>query len=142
MNEQRKEKLREEIRKNNRIIKGLGIFGTMFVIGSLAFIVYMGKSLKQDWSNTREKSVLMNQLFGPKGYADTNKDGKISFDEQVDVYRRMQFTNDNFGGYWPIPTNDDLKRAINTYQVRNFIDYAPIFERFDSRAADPSGCER
>lgn len=63
-----------------------------------------------------EDEKLRNQIFGPEGFADKDKNGVIDFSEVVEAYRRMGFT-DTFvaGETFPKPRFRELEKAIKYY---------------------------
>ncbi|HLD02735.1 MAG TPA: hypothetical protein VJC07_03490 [Candidatus Nanoarchaeia archaeon] len=67
---------------------------------------------------SRKYDELKKRLFGNKGLADTNHDGKISFEEAIDAYRKMGLEK----RLMPIPEayvdqNDieKMEKAVNSY---------------------------
>jgi hypothetical protein len=101
---------------------------------------------KQQICNSKKQELdrflqLTDKLFGINGYADKNKDGAISFLEQVECWRRMGFTNQVYwetrdrqyaeftqGGIskvanipglnreFPTPKLENIERAVQSYE--------------------------
>ena len=66
----------------------------------------------------REAKELARKLFYDPCYADKNKDRAISFEEKVELYRRMGYTQQVFmdGVDFPDPTLNGLRKAVGSYE--------------------------
>ncbi len=67
---------------------------------------------------TIEEEKLSYQIFGKDGFADQDKNGMIDFNEVVDAYRRMGFTDTFVAGEpFPKPRFRELEKAIKYYTL-------------------------
>ncbi len=57
---------------------------------------------------------LSNKIFGPKGFADTNKDGIVSIVEMMEAYQKID-ANQGF----PYLTEEQLEKLAKTYEGGN-----------------------
>ncbi|VVB78464.1 Uncharacterised protein [uncultured archaeon] len=56
---------------------------------------------------------LYSKLFEPDGIADINLDGKVSFIEKAEMFKRMGLENEVV---FPKPTTQDLERCLTYYE--------------------------
>lgn len=66
----------------------------------------------------RKYQKASDALFGVNGLADKNHDRALSFEEKVDAYRRMGYTNMfYYDKPFPTPSQSQLESAIRSYST-------------------------
>ena len=98
---------------------------TSLVTGELSFNpITKAKLLMEIDRKTDARNQLReeysNRIFGMNGYADKDKSGGINFDERVDAYRRMGFTQPfvEGGTYFEKHLSfNQLEKAVKSYEA-------------------------
>jgi len=103
----------------------VGMWG--IIVTSLGVWCYHDLYIETEQSNPikqisvcRRHNELYEKIFGEDGYADTNKDGVLTFEEKAKAYRKLGYTNffrdeKDFLGLIPI---SKLEKAIEEYMKK------------------------
>ena len=98
------------------IIGGLLLFGVGGVGGSIKLASTYVNWAYRDEINKSE--ILRERLFGENGFADANGNGKPDLREVAELYERIGLEDKVMEkGKFPKLSNDDLERAIQSYEV-------------------------